>query len=114
MKTYLKAVMESTTTYAGEATTAAIEEAKEILSDEKFLLQKGLRSLSDKDARVGSKSKTSQFYGYKTELTMIANERIITAVDTHSGEYVDGKEFAPLLERTKNAGVQKCSPRDTV
>lgn len=105
MKNYLENVMESASSYAGEATAAAIAEAKEVLSDEKFLLQKGLRSLSDKDARVGSKSKTSQFYGYKTELTMTADERIITAADTHSGEYVDGKEFAPLLERTQNAGV---------
>ena len=106
MKSYLEDVIETAAAYAGEATTAAIEEAKEVLSDEKFLLQKGLRSLSDKDARVGSKSKTSQFYGYKTELTMTADERIITAADTHSGEYVDGKEFAPLLERTQNAGVE--------
>ena len=105
MKVYLEEVIESATAYAGEATAAAIAEAKEVLSDEKFLLQKGLRSLSDKDARVGSKSRTSQFYGYKTELTMTADERIITAADTHSGEYVDGKEFAPLLERTQNAGV---------
>lgn len=105
MKEYLETVMESAAVYAGEATIAAIEEAKEVLSDEKFILQKGLRSLSDKDARVGSKSKTSQFYGYKGELTMTADERIITAVDTHSGEYVDGKEFAPLLERTQNSGV---------
>ena len=106
MKTYLEVVIASASDYAGEATTAAIEEAKDVLSDEKFILQKGLRSLSDKDARVGSKSKTSQFYGYKTELTMTADERIITAADTHSGEYVDGKEFAPLLERTLNAGVE--------
>ena len=105
MKNFLEDVMESAAAYAGEATAAAIAEAKDVLSDEKFLLQKGLRSLSDKDARVGSKSKTSQFYGYKTELTMTADERIITAADTHSGEYVDGKEFAPLLERTQNAGV---------
>lgn len=36
---------------------------------------------------------------------MTAGERIITAVDVHSGEYVDGKDFAPLLERTLEAGV---------
>lgn len=105
MKAYLEDVLESASSFAGEATAAAIAEVKEVLSDEKFLLQKGLRSLIDKDARVGSKSKTSQFYGYKAELTMTADERIITAADTHSGEYVDGKEFAPLLERTQNAGM---------
>ena len=106
MKCYLETVMETAASHAGEATTAAIDEAKDVLSDEKFLLQKGLRSLSDKDARVGSKSKTSQFYGYKAECTMTADERIITAVDVHSGDYVDGKEFAPLLERTQSAGVK--------
>ena len=105
MKTYLEEVMETASSYAGEATAAAIEEAKEVLSDEKFLLQKGLRALSDKDARVGSKSKTSQFFGYKAEYTMTADERIITAADIHSGEYVDGKEFAPLLEKTQETGV---------
>ena len=106
MKSYLETVMETASPYAGEVTAAAIEEAREVLSDEKFILQKGLRSLSDKDARVGSKSKTSQFYGYKAECTMTAEERIITAVDVHSGDYVDGKEFVPLLERTQSAGVK--------
>lgn len=105
MKSYLEEVMENAAPYAGERTAAAIEEAQDVLSDEKFLLQKGLRALSDKDARVGSKSKTSQFFGYKSEYTMTAEERIITAVDVHSGEYVDGKEFSPLLEKTQNSGV---------
>ena len=65
----------------------------------KRLLQKGLRSLSDKDARVGNKSKTQQFYGYKAEYTMTADERIISAIDVHTGEYVDGREFSTLLEK---------------
>ena len=34
-------------------TSKAIVQAKELLSDEKFIIQKGLRSLVDKDARVG-------------------------------------------------------------
>ena len=106
MKDALETVMEAAAPYAGEETEAAIAEAKEILSDEKFMLQKGVRSLSDKDARVGSKSKTDQFFGYKAEYTMTADERLITAIDVHSGEYVDGKEFGPLLERTLDSGVQ--------
>lgn len=76
------------------------------MSDEKFILQKGLRSLSDKDARVGNKSKTQQFYGYKAEYTMTADERIITAIDIHTGEYVDGKEFSTLLEKTVITGTK--------
>lgn len=106
MKAALETVMEAAAPYAGEETETAIAEAKEILSDEKFMMQKGVRSLSDKDARVGSKSKTDQFFGYKAEFTMTAEERLITALNVHSGEYVDGKEFDPLLERTLESGVQ--------
>ena len=64
-----------------------------MLSDPKFIIQKGLRSLVDKDARVGYKSKTDSFYGYKAECAMIPEDRIITAVDVHDGAYVDGTEF---------------------
>lgn len=105
MKEYLETVMEQAEKYAGEKTISAISEAKEVLSDEKFILQKGLRSLSDKDARVGNKSKTKQYLGYKTEFTMTADERIITAAEVHNGAYVDGKEFNKLLDRTVEAGV---------
>lgn len=105
MKSYLETLVEQAAPYAKEETAAAIVEAKEIMSDERFILQKGLRSFVDKDARVGRKSKTSQFFGYKDEYIMTTDERIITAVDVHSGEYVDGSEFVPLLERTKESGI---------
>lgn len=106
MKAYLENAMEAAKPYAGPEAKKAIEEAVDVLSDERFMLQKGLRSLSDKDARVGSKSKTSQFFGYKTEFTMTADERIITAAEAHNGEYVDGKEFGALLEKTLECGVE--------
>lgn len=106
MKAYVEATIRTAEPYAGEKTEKAIAQAKEILSDEKFMLQKGARSLSDPDARVGHKSKNESFFGYKSEFTMTADERIITAVDVHSGDYVDGKAFAPLLDRTLSAGVQ--------
>jgi transposase len=105
MKDYLEGIIEKAAPLGKEDTAAAIEEAKEILSDERFILQKGLRSFVDKDARVGNKSKTSQFFGYKDEYLMTTDERIITAVEVHSGEYVDGKGFDALLERTKDAGI---------
>jgi transposase len=105
MKTYLERVMEQAASLGKGETAAAIAEAKEILSDERFILQKGLRSFVDKDARVGNKSKTSQFFGYKDEYIMTTDERIITAVDVHSGEYVDGADFDALIEKTKEAGI---------
>lgn len=106
MKEYLGGVIEDAEIKAGEKTQKAIKEAKEVLADEKFMLQKSIRSLSDKDARVGNKSKTQQFFGYKTEYTMTADERIITAIDVHNGAYTDGKEFSELLKRTLNTGVK--------
>jgi transposase len=78
-------------------TKSAIEEAEEVLNDPKFIQQKGIRSLVDKDARVGYKSKSDSFYGYKVEFTMIAEERIITGIKVHDGAYVDGTYFEKLL-----------------
>lgn len=106
MKAYLEKVMNEAAAYAGEHTKAAIEEAMDVLSDERFIIQKGLRSLSDPDARVGHKSPTDTFFGYKTEYAMTPDERIITAIDVHDGEYVDGKEAEKLIERTEAAGVE--------
>ena len=106
MKEYLEKTVEEAEPFAGNVTKSVIEEVRDILSDEKFILQKGLRSLVDPDARVGYKSKTDSFFGYKTEFTMITDERIITAVDVHSGEYVDGTGFHDLQETTEEAGVK--------
>ena len=106
MKTYLTEVMEQAKKHGGKATEKAIDEAEKVLSDEKFILQKGQRSLSDPDARVGSKSKTESFFGYKAEFTMTADERIITAMTVSSGEYVDGTEFERLLEATEQEGIK--------
>lgn len=106
MKQYLEQVIEQAAPFAKDNTNRAIAESKEVLSDERFLLQKGLRSLVDKDARVGYKSKTDRFYGYKNEFMMTTDERIITAVGVHSGEYTDGKEFNGLLQKTVQAGIE--------
>ena len=111
MKDYLENLIENVeNTIDTEATKPetkeAIEEAKEILSDPKFIPQKGIRSLVDKDARVGYKSKTNSFFGYKVEFAMIPEERIITAVDVHDGAYVDGTEFLRLYEISKQCGIE--------
>ena len=76
-----------------------------VISDEKFIIQKGLSSLVDKDARVGCKSKTDSFYSYKMEFTMIPEERISTAVETCDGAYVDGNKIDELYNRSKECGI---------
>ncbi len=49
-------------------TCKVIEKAREILEDPKFIEQKSIRSLVDQDARVGYKSKTESFFGYKNRV----------------------------------------------
>ena len=109
MKGYLEEtiskVEESVEVENNPKTKNIVENAKEILKDPKFMEQKGVRSIVDQDARVGHKSKTSIFFGYKTEYMMTTEDRIITAVTVHDGSYVDGTKFHELLELTKKAGV---------
>ncbi len=87
-------------------TEQSIEKARQILSDPKFIQQKGIRSLVDKDARVGYKSKTDNFFGYKVEFAMLPKDRIITAVLVEDGSYVDGTNFMDLYQRTKECGIK--------
>lgn len=87
-------------------TTKILENAKEILNDPKFIEQRGTRSLVDQEARVGHKSKTDHFFGYKTEFTMTTDERIITAVTVENGAYVDGTNFNRLMELTRKTGLE--------
>lgn len=105
MKEYLEKEMEKVEEIVDQEenpkTIEVIQNAKEILSDPKFIEQKGVRSLVDQEARVGHKSKTEHFFGYKTEFTMTTEERIITAVTVESGEYVDGTNFDKLIELTE-------------
>lgn len=106
MKAFLEETIQTSEPFAGERTRRAIEEAREVLSDEKFLLQKGIRSLADKDARVGRKSHDTSFYGYKMEYAMTTGEQLITAVEVQSGEYVDGTQFGKLLDQTQESGLK--------
>lgn len=86
-------------------TKAAIQKARDVLTSPQFIQQKGIRSLIDEDARVGYKSKTQSFFGYKTEFTMLTEEKIITAVNVYDGAYVDGTGTKELLEQTSKSGI---------
>lgn len=112
-KSTMKSYLEDTITKLEESiniencpkTKEVIENAKEILEDPKFMEQKGVRSIVDQEARVGHKSKTSRFFGYKTEFMMTTEDRIITAVHVNNGAYVDGTKFDELIELTKKSGI---------
>jgi transposase len=109
MKDYLEELITTaqTSISSREApkTLEITDKAKEILSDPKFIEQKGLRSLVDEDARVGYKTKTDSFFGYKVEFAMIPEEGIITAVGVHDGAYVDGTDYKELYQKAQACGL---------
>lgn len=109
MKNYLENLIDDAEAIAESTddseTQKVVDKAKKILSDPKFIEQKGIRSLVDEDARVGHKTKTKTFFGYKTEFIMLPEERIITAVTVGHGAYVDGTEFKQLYNITKECGI---------
>lgn len=59
----------------------------------------------DIEAKVGHKTADTSFFGYKTHIAM-TEERIITAAVVTSGEKADGKELVPLVEKSREAGIE--------
>jgi len=111
MKEYLETVIEKVEKKTEvinqySQTKEIINKSKEILNDPKFLNQKGIRSIIDEDARVGRKSHTQDFYGYKTEFVMTTDERIITSVRTADGAYVDGTYVKEMIDETLKSGIK--------
>lgn len=105
MKDYLKELIEQVSEESSEEISQAVQEAKEILESDLFIEQKGIRSLVDKDARVGYKSKTQSFYGYKAELCQTTDGSLITSIIVEPGNYVDGCHFKNHLEETEQSGL---------
>lgn len=105
MKTYLEDLIEQVDQESSVEVTQAVQEAREILESKLFIEQKGIRSLVDKDARVGHKSKTQNFYGYKAEICQTTDGSLITSVTVEPGSYVDGSHFKEQLEESQKAGL---------
>ena len=108
MKTYLDNVInevENSAVPIESKTKDFITKVNRIVEDPKFIIQKGARSIIDEDARVGRKSKTKRFYGYKVEFLMTTEENIITAVRTENGAYTDGSNMHQLLTATLDSGI---------
>lgn len=83
----------------------AAQEAQEVLKNELFIEQKGIRSLVDRDARVGHKSKTQSFYGYKAEICQTTDGSLITSIIVEPGSYVDGSHFKDHLVEIQKSGL---------
>jgi transposase len=105
MKDYLEDLIEQVDEKSPEEVIQAAQEAQEILESDLFIEQKGIRSLVDKDARVGYKSKTHSFYGYKAEICQTTDGSLITSVTVEPGSYVDGRNFKDHIETTLQSGL---------
>jgi acetylornithine deacetylase/succinyl-diaminopimelate desuccinylase-like protein len=103
-KEMMKGFLEETMEGADERAKEEVEFAKEVLESPLFMEQKGIRSLTDMDARVGYKTKTDSFFGYKMEYAM-TTEGLITAVSVHDGAYADGTDFITLFGNMSKAGL---------
>jgi len=109
MKDYLENLIEEVKENDSGEVIQAAREAQEILESDLFIEQKGIRSLVDKDARVGYKSKTQSFYGYKAEICQTTDGSLITSVTVEPGSYVDGSNFKDHLDMTLQSGLKLTS-----
>jgi len=103
-KADMKEALENVIAHSDQA-LGSVAEAREVLDSDLFIRQKGIRSLQDKDARVGRKDHTTSFFGYKSEY-MMTEEGIITGMTVQPGNYRDGDRFQELLEKSRRAGVE--------
>ena len=102
-KTDMKKALEDVIDHS-DPSLDSVKEAREVLDSDLFMEQKGIRSLQDKDARVGRKDHTTSFFGYKNEF-MMTEEGIITGLRVQPGNYRDGDKYKELLELTQKAGI---------
>lgn len=100
----MKEALEGVITQA-DSELESVKEAKDVLESDLFIEQKGIRSLQDKDARVGRKDHKTSFFGYKSEYIM-TEDGIITGMIVEPGNYRDGDRFEGLLEKTREAGIE--------
>ena len=80
----------------------AREKALDILKNRTY---QAILSVSDPEAKMGYKSKTEAFAGYKTHLA-ITEERLMTAIEVTTGEANDGKYLKTLVEKSKKNGIE--------
>lgn len=65
---------------------------------------KGRRKVKTTDGKIVETSKA--FYGYKAHISLNAESGIITAVVATTGRETDGHQFATLVEKDEQAGVE--------
>jgi len=64
-----------------------------------------IQSIADENAKVGYKSESDKFFGYKTHIA-VTEERIITGIEVTDGAASDGKQLGKLIEKTKKSNIE--------
>ena len=67
---------------------------------------KELQSGYEEDAKIGHKSKTDEFFGYKNHIAMTEDEQLITALEVTDGNAADTKSFKDLVDKSIKNGVE--------
>jgi transposase len=67
---------------------------------------KELQSSYEKDAKIGHKSKTDEFFGYKNHIAMTEDEQLITALEVTNGNAADTKSFENIIDKTLETGIE--------
>lgn len=83
----------------------AIKEKMNLLSETLEDIKDHYNTSKDRDARIGHKSSDTEFFGYKTHLSMTP-ERIIVAATVTSGDKGDGPQLQKLVEKSIENGVK--------
>jgi IS5 family transposase len=79
----------------------AVTKVSDLLENDKI---KEIQSAVDEDAKLGYKSESNSFFGYKTHIAM-TEERIITGLEVTTGEASDGEHMKKLVRQSEDNGV---------
>lgn len=97
-KQYIADLIKTVEAHPEVSAIQGVPEALHSLQETQEDIQEASRYSADKDAKVGHKSATTAFFGYKTHLAMTP-ERIITAAVVTSGEKGDGQFLETLVNQ---------------
>ena len=102
--TYTQELIDFSSQYNGQNMTIkkATEKALDLLKNETY---QTILSVSNPEAKMGYKSSTDSFAGYKSHIA-ITEERIITAIEVTTVEVSDGKYLETLVENSKKNAIE--------
>lgn len=103
-KEYVEELLKEINAHPTWTQTPAVIEAKNLLEETVEDCKEYEVYSTDTSAKVGHKTKDTEFFGYKTHIAM-TDERIITAAVVTSGEVGDGAYLPTLVEKSKQNGI---------